>query len=210
MAREYPFNLLAAWQLKERISAKAFGFTIKGAFAAWGEGTSVRKPFRVTGAHAISFGAHVYVGEGSWFQTVDSGCIEIGNECHFAGYAAISAALSIVFEPHVCVGRNVQIFDHIHRYDLDLPIDQQGITDLRPVRIGMGAWLGTNVVILPGVSVGRQAVVGANSVVRSDVPARAVVAGLPAGPIRAQVDDGIRPEVDGRMGRPVELLGIRK
>jgi len=79
----------------------------------------------------------------------------------------------------------VYISDHRHEFgDPVVPIADQGITGIRPVRIGDGAWLGQNVVICPGVTIGRNAVVGANSVVRHDVPDFAVVAGAPARLIR--------------------------
>lgn len=54
-----------------------------------------------------------------------------------------------------------------------------------PVRIGADAWLGTACVVLPGVSIGEAAVVGAGAVVVKDVPPRTVVAGVPARPLRA-------------------------
>ncbi len=59
-----------------------------------------------------------------------------------------------------------------------------------PVRIGRGAWIGVGAVVLPGVTVGEAAVVGANSVVTRDVPAYAIVAGNPArmiGDVRERV-----------------------
>ncbi|UCH88150.1 MAG: acyltransferase [Thermoplasmata archaeon] len=53
-----------------------------------------------------------------------------------------------------------------------------------PVRIGDDAWLGSNTVIFPGVSIGKRAIVGAGAVVREDVPADTIVAGVPAKVIR--------------------------
>ena len=49
-----------------------------------------------------------------------------------------------------------------------------------PVRIGWGSWLGTNTVVLPGVSIGRHVAVGAGAVVTSDLPDNAVAVGAPA------------------------------
>ena len=181
MAPELSMTLLPALQTVARVRNKAFALAVRRSFASWGEGTSVRTPFRVGGASGISLGATVNIGEGCWFQTIDSGLIEIGDECYFAGNVVISAAGSIVLEPKVIVARNVHILDHQHRYDVPgVSVLEQGITAARPVRIGEGCWIGANVVILPGVTLGRQAVVGANSVVRADVPAATVVAGMPA------------------------------
>jgi acetyltransferase-like isoleucine patch superfamily enzyme len=57
----------------------------------------------------------------------------------------------------------------------------------KPVKIGANVWIGSNAVILPGVSIGNDAVVGAGSVVTRDVPERSVVAGAPARVIRTLV-----------------------
>lgn len=173
-----------------RIRDKALTIAARGSFAAWGQGSAVQAPFRVSGEERISLGARVWVGEGSWFQTFETGAIEIADGCNFSGYAVISAALSIVLEPHVLIARNVHILDHNHRFDLsDLPVNEQGISLPRPVRIGEGSWIGANVVILPGVTIGRQAVIGANSVVRSDVPDHAIAAGSPATVIATKLGD---------------------
>ena len=78
------------------------------------------------------------------------------------------------------IGYNVTILAVTH--DLNFPTGPEGRRPLKKgaVTIGDGVWIGTNVVILPGVTIGEFAVVGANSVVRKDVEAFAVVAGNPA------------------------------
>jgi acetyltransferase-like isoleucine patch superfamily enzyme len=71
---------------------------------------------------------------------------------------------------------------------VEVPIIDQGIDRVAPVVIEDGAWLGENVVVCPGVTIGRGAVVGANSVVLHDVPARSVAVGAPAR-VRRHLDD---------------------
>lgn len=96
----------------------------------------------------------------------------------------------MVIEPNVLIARYVYISDHTHAYQSgDRAIKDQGITKVSPVRICEGAWLGQGAVICPGVTIGRNAVVGANSVVRHDVPDFCVAAGVPAKVIR-RVDPG--------------------
>jgi acetyltransferase-like isoleucine patch superfamily enzyme len=154
-------------------------------FASWGTGSSISLPIRIEGERSISVGRDTVFGEGCWLQTDGAGVIEIGDDCHFSGYAVISATLSIVVESHVIFARNVHILDHNHRIDLeDIPIRFQGETAPEPVRIMEGSWVGANVVILPGVTVGRGAVIAANSIVRDDVRDRVIVAGAPAREIR--------------------------
>lgn len=92
----------------------------------------------------------------------------------------------IIIENAVMLGSAVHIYVHNHRYDqISLPIIDQGHYPSRAVVLKSGCWIGANAVILPGVTVGQNAVVGANSVVTRDVPAYSVYAGNPARLIRS-------------------------
>ena len=62
--------------------------------------------------------------------------------------------------------------------------------DDRPVRIGDGSWLGHGAVVLPGVTIGRHAVVGAGAVVHRDVPDHGIAAGVPARVVKIMHDEG--------------------
>lgn len=182
------FSSLSVWRRALEARDRAFTLAVRGSFASWGEGSSIRLPIRVHGERSISVGRDVVIGEGSWLQTLDDGVIEIGDGCRFSGGVVISAAQSIFLEPNVLVARNVHILDHIHRFDRsDVPIHSQSISPPRPVRIGDSSWIGANVVVLPGVTIGRGSVVGANSIVDHDVRDRVVVVGAPAREIR-QID----------------------
>lgn len=76
------------------------------------------------------------------------------------------------------IGPAVQIYTADHPHD---PEQRQSGTQFgRPVRIGSRAWIGGGAIILPGVTIGDDAVVGAGSVVTRDVPAGAKVVGSPA------------------------------
>ena len=70
-----------------------------------------------------------------------------------------------------------------------VPISRQAMPE-RPVRIGAGSWLGHGTVVLPGATIGRHVVIGANSVVRGEIPANCVAAGNPAQVVKeiAQLD----------------------
>lgn len=71
-----------------------------------------------------------------------------------------------------------------HRYDQDIPVILQGYEKEFFPKIGSNVWIGIRVTILPGVNIGDNAVVGACAVLTRDVPAEAVVAGVPAKIIR--------------------------
>jgi acetyltransferase-like isoleucine patch superfamily enzyme len=79
------------------------------------------------------------------------------------------------------IADRVYISDIDHEYRDDrLPVIAQGVYSKGPVLLKAGCWIGVGAVILPGVTVGRNAVVGANAVVTRDVPDFAVVGGVPA------------------------------
>ena len=83
------------------------------------------------------------------------------------------------------IGRNCMIGPHCYITDanhgvaVDLPVNKQPI-EAKPVTIEDEVWLGAGVIVLCGVRIGRGAVVGAGAVVRRDVLANAIVAGVPA------------------------------
>ena len=90
------------------------------------------------------------------------------------------------------IGRDVLIADgfslatqiSILRWHPKAPIRRQGDSFQGAVRLEDGCWIGIGAVILPGVTIGNNAVVGANAVVTKSVPARAIVVGVPAKIIR--------------------------
>jgi len=169
-----------------RVKSKLFSLAISGAFANFGIKTVLMTPLRLSGEHRIAIGEGVFVGPGSWLQTLPSEtppsiAISIGDGTSIAGNCVISAAQSVVLKENVLVARNVYISDHIHKYnDTEKPILDQGLEKVSPVLIESGAWLGQNVVVCPGVTIGRGAVIGANSVVILDVPEFSLAVGSPA------------------------------
>ena len=177
-------------RLLQRTRGKLFSVLVSGAFESFGRNTVLQPPIRLLGEDRIAVGVGVFVGAGAWFQTLRSpegerGSISIGDGSSFAGNCTLSAARAIRIGSGVSFARGVYIADHAHAYDdWSLPVLAQGITSLAPVEVGDGAWLGQNVVVLPGARIGRGAVVSANSVVVGDVPDYTVVAGAPARVVR--------------------------
>lgn len=91
----------------------------------------------------------------------------------------------IVIEDDVMLGSGVHIYVHDHAFDdPDIPIIDQGHRASRPVRLERGCWVGANSILLAGVTIGRNAVVGAGSVVTRSVPAATLAAGNPARALR--------------------------
>ena len=85
---------------------------------------------------------------------------------------------------HVEIGAGTQIGPGVHIYAADHPRDpelrRKGLEFGRPVRVGKNVWIGGGAILLPGVTVGDDCIIGAGSVVSRDVPAAATVAGNPA------------------------------
>jgi acetyltransferase-like isoleucine patch superfamily enzyme len=164
-----------------------FSLLSRGAFYEFGRGSVILLPIRLGGESKISIGRDVYVGAGSWLQTLkhakakDGPVISLGDGTAIAGYCTITGVSSVVIEPNVLIARYCYIADHVHASaDRTKPILAQGIHQVGAVRIGEGAWLGQSVVICAGVTIGKGAVVGANSIVRQDVPDFCIAAGAPA------------------------------
>jgi acetyltransferase-like isoleucine patch superfamily enzyme len=108
----------------------------------------------------------------------------IGDGCCFGVRNHITAFREIVIGSNVLTGSNVLITDNSHGAftpsDLDLPPRKRTLTTKGGVVIGDNVWMGSNVCIMSGVRIGDGAVIAANSVVTKDVPARSMVAGVPA------------------------------
>jgi carbonic anhydrase/acetyltransferase-like protein (isoleucine patch superfamily) len=168
-----------------RARAKSFSVLSAKAFASFGARSVLQLPIRLNGEHRIAVGDDVFVGAGSWLQTLGDGELEIGSGTSIAGNCVLSAATTVRLGEKVLLARNVYISDHIHAYrDPGRAVLEQGLDRVEGVNIGDGAWLGQNVVVCPGVRIGQGAVIGANAVVVDDIPAFSLAVGAPAKVVR--------------------------
>jgi acetyltransferase-like isoleucine patch superfamily enzyme len=131
----------------------------------------------------VDFGRFVWIGDKTKIRCHE-GRVEIGDKTVIGQECTISAY------QHVRIGRQCVIADRAMFIDFDhgvveveRPIRLQGIYK-RDVVVGSNVWIGYGACVLRGVSVGDNSIVGTNSVVTKDVPANAVVAGIPARIIR--------------------------
>lgn len=189
-------SALSAYRGWRRLADKAFTSAIRGSFESAGPGSVLQAPIRIEGEQRISIGGGVFIGSGSWLQTLHQpphppGRLVIGDGTKCSGLCVISAASRITLGRAVLLGRNVVIVDHNHASgNPALAIAEQGIDELEPVEVQEGAWLAQNVVVCPGVTIGAHAVVGANSVVTRDVPPHSLAVGAPARVIRRTESSG--------------------
>lgn len=107
--------------------------------------------------------------------------ISIGNRVTSTANLQIAAVNEITIEDDVMFASNINITDGLHGYEnANEPYKFQKISKIAPVRIKQGCWIGQNVVILPGVTIGEFTIIGANSVVTKNIPDRCIAVGSPA------------------------------
>jgi acetyltransferase-like isoleucine patch superfamily enzyme len=111
----------------------------------------------------------------------DQCLLRIGNYVHIGMNAVIAVRNRIVIEDYVLFGPRVTVLDNTHNYeDVDTPIMFQDITRDGAVHLETECWIGTNAIIMPNVTIGRHAIVGANAVVTQSIPPFSVAVGAPA------------------------------
>jgi len=112
------------------------------------------------------------------------GGLEIGDECFLGDECLLDLAESIVLEGQVTLAERVVVLTHMNVGYADHPLQRAFPAMAAGVRIRRGSFIGANVTILAGRTIGPRAFVAAGSVVTEDVPADMLVAGVPARPVR--------------------------
>jgi acetyltransferase-like isoleucine patch superfamily enzyme len=163
-------------------------------FGAFGRNSAICFP-----ANALFNEQYIHIGSGTLFgpqitlsagmvpgqQMISDPVISIGDRCLIGKGSGIVGHLQITIGDDVWTGHHVYITDQNHGYeDLDTPVSRQVMPE-RPVSIGDGSWLGHGTVVLPGASIGRHVVIGANSVVTGHIPDNSVAVGVPAKVIKS-------------------------
>ena len=168
-----------------RLARAAGAIRWRRCLAAFGRGSSIRRPLLVTGGRAIAIGSHVTIWPGARLEAINlkPGIrrIDIGSGTVIHPNVHIGAIDSVRIGRGVLVAGHVYITDHDHDWsNPDEPVVTNRRAIAAPVEIGDFAWIGERAMVLKGVRIGAGAVVGAGSVVTRDVPARSIVVGAPA------------------------------
>ena len=155
----------------------------RGAFARWPLHGNVLEALQ---DGRLEVGANSMFEPNVWITIGDDGQVRIG-EGTFLNVAVMVAALDLVeIGSHCMLANGCFVTDANHRFDdPDQPVPWQGFDSKGPTRIGDNVWLGANVVVTSGVTIGERCVIGANSVVTQDIPSYSVAAGAPAKVLRA-------------------------
>jgi acetyltransferase-like isoleucine patch superfamily enzyme len=158
----------------------------------------------------VDFGRFVWIGDGTKIRCHE-GVVEIGAKTVLGQDCTISAYKRVRIGEQCVIADRAMFIDFDHGVvEVERPIRVQGIYK-RDVEVGSNVWIGYGACVLRGVRVGDNAIVGTNSVVTKDVPANAVVAGIPARVIRMrEAPSGLRwaeplepdPGADSTLGPP--------
>lgn len=150
----------------------------------------MRCPFYIRGKRHIRIGDNFTAGVGlrmDAFSEKKKICIEIGKNAQVNDYVHICAVESVKIGNNVLIASKVFITDHNHgSYGHDNTHDNPDTPPIKrplfhaPVEIEDNVWIGEFVAVLPGVKIGRGAVIGAMSVVTKDIPSYSIAVGAPA------------------------------
>lgn len=153
--RLYEFNQTRPTELEKRQTL------LKEMFASIGDNCYIEPPFHSNfGGRHIHFGNNVYCNFN--VTMVDDTYIYVGDNTLFAPNVVLATAA----------------------HPIDPKLREKGLQYNKPIRIGKNCWLGTGVIVLPGITIGDNVVIGAGSVVTKDLPSNVVAVGNPCKIIR--------------------------
>jgi len=152
---------------------------------------TAKHPCHVTGEKKISINNGFYAGPGLRLEAVTrhrkipyTPEIIIGQQVAVGSHCHITAMNSITIEDDVLIGSHVLITDHQHEKasldEIGVLLGARTLYSKGPVIIKQQVWIGDNVCVMLGVTIGENSVVGSNSVVTKDLPPNSICAGVSA------------------------------
>ncbi len=164
----------------------------------FGGDTHIDPSARILGMKYMTLGKHFAAGKEFWIHAVDvhhgqvfQPQIIIGDDVSFGDWCHVGATHLVKIGNHVLFGSKCYVTDHNHGIYTgdacshpDSPPAARPLTADSYVIIEDNVWVGDGVAILPGVTVGRGAIIATNAVVTKDIPPYTICAGIPARPIK--------------------------
>jgi acetyltransferase-like isoleucine patch superfamily enzyme len=187
------FNLynkrIKPWIITEKVRQ------LRCSFKAAGDGFHIMLPHRIYNPQFIIIGKNFSAAEGLKIEAIQyyqnqkfDPLVLIGDNVNIVSNCHIGCINKIQIGNNVLIASNVYISDHSHgeivAESLKIPPMRRPLTSKGPVIIEDNVWIGENAAILPGVTVGKNAIIGANAVVTKNVRMNTVVAGNPAKEIK--------------------------
>lgn len=169
------------------ILRKEIGIKTKNKFYEFGLNSTILKPYlQLSGYKNIKIGYNTTILTNSRLSIYGNSNdinIQIGNDCYISfGFSALaSSQAKIIIGDNVLFASNVLVTNENHGInpELDIPYMSQPLS-AKDVYIGNGCWIGEQVCILSGVSIGEKCIIGAGSVVTKSIPDYCIAAGNPA------------------------------
>ena len=158
----------------------------------------IRFPFDIRGKKYIKYGKNFTTGVGCRIEAYNfnnrisdgkNPQLIIENNVQINDYVHLSCAESVIIEDNVLIASKVYVSDLNHGNYSSLKNPEHSCPDeivkerkifTKPVKICQNAWLGENVAVLSGVTIGKNSIIGANSVVSKNIPENCIAVGNPA------------------------------
>ena len=172
-------------RILKKIRSKWFYIINRNQFEYLASDAIIQSLLRIDGKQNISIRSKVTVQKMTWLAAVpltnhEKCHLYIGEGSIIGNFNHIYATGELTIGKNVLTADKVYIADNQHEYeDISKPILSQPIKQFPPMHIGDGCWIGENVCIL-GVSIGKNCVIGANSVVTRAIPDYCIAVGAPA------------------------------
>ena len=180
-----PRKLAYPWYLLKRSYVTT---RLKGGFKSFGKGSLLAPEVKVYTAQNICIGDDTSIMSHCILETCPTSKnlpqLTIGNNCSIGEYSHVTCANRVTIGNGVLTGRFILITDNSHGNsspeECDIAPIARDVCSKGPVEIKDNVWIGDKATILPGVTIGKGAIIAANAVVTKDVPDYAIVAGIPA------------------------------
>jgi len=170
------------------IITRFYSYFLSKRFKICGKNLSLGYPSTIRSYKSIEIGNSVQIREHAWINCSESdndeSTLKIGNSSYIGRFIHLNAKKSVIIEDNVLISDRVFITDHHHGFSKREPIINQPLPDAEEVKLKKGCWIGIGAVINPGITIGNNSIVGANSVVTKNVPDNVIVGGVPAKYIR--------------------------
>lgn len=153
---------MVAYKPTIRFCKKIRGFWAKRIIKSFGKNINIEK--------GAVFGPDLEIGDNSG----------VGINCELYG--------PVIIGENVMMGPEVVVYTGGHRHSrTDIPMIEQGMTEIQAVVIGNDVWIGRRAMIMPGVKIGNGCVIGAGAVITKDIPPYSVAGGVPAKVIKSRL-----------------------
>lgn len=166
-------------------------FFIKRKIKNFGKNSYIKRQYIIFNGDCIRIGDNVTIHSGanlSCFKEYGNKLLApsliIGNSVFINRFVNILCAAQIVIDDFSYLGTGVSIIGENHGHDLSIGNYCDQPLDVKEIKIGKNCWIGDHCIILPGVNIGDNSIVGAGSVVTKSIPSNSICVGNPAKPIK--------------------------